>query len=618
MPPSAYAADSYFETPVRTERLQLLLHLVRNADEVIYLRAPSGAGKTLFAERLLDLLGDDMAVVRVGAGQDSDIPAAAVGQLDVVGANMGPWPENIFAAIGEQGLLVVVDNADELAVMDMEYLDDLRRHGAHLLLIGHGGLPRQAGDNWQVNFVDLPGFDADESMRFLLANAGEHALKVSEGLAAALHRAAQGQPGPLLAGLNEVLLRSQGSPAKEAKPPMPVGRPAWQWIAGGAIVILLGAILVFQDEINALFEPAAEAIAVDVEVPELSAPSGPVAIEPPAGKPGVTAAMRSEPSVAADELAADGIATDALVDGSSMESVPEIALPELTPLVADSAYEKAAPAIAAVEEAKTEVAKPAETAPQEAPSEPAKTSPAAEDPLAAVMQDAMTAAGSGASAKAVTPEPRKTAAEAAPPLPAPEPLVTVRDPDPLASDGPGVQLSALREPPAAQPKPADVTVSEPALEKAKPVEAPPSRADVVDGRRGAAPVEDRTAPLVQEKVEEKTVLATASSAPKPVTAPASGVAKGVEWLKSRPATHYTLQLLGARDKAAIQKYIQLHAVEAPYAIFERPLNGKPWFSLVAGDYPSRSAALAARSRLPADMRTSDIWPRTFASIKKTL
>ncbi len=611
MPPSAHAADSYFETPARGERLQLLLHLVRNADEVIYLRAPSGAGKTLFAKRLLAVLGDDMAVVRVGAGQDSDIPAAAVGQLDVVGANMGPWPENIFAAIGEQGLLVVVDNADELAVMDMEYLDDLRRHGGHLLLIGQGGLPRQAGDNWQVNFVDLPGFDADESMRFLLASAGEHALKVSEGLAAALHGAAQGQPGPLLAGLNEVLSRSPAPPAKEPKPPVPVGRPAWQWIAGGAVVILLGAILVFQDEINALFEPPAPTV-VEVEVPELPAPSGSVAPASPVDGLDATAAKPLVLPVETDQLATGGVDDETLAD-----SVPEIALPELTPLVADSAYEKAEPQISAMQEAQTGLAKPAGTAPEKASPKPAETSPAADDPLAAVMKDAMTAADSGAGAKDAAPESQKTAEETIPP-PATKPLVTGRDAEPVAADSTGVQVSALREPPATQPKPADAAAAPRDVAPSAPAEARPSREEVVGNRPGAAPVEDRTTPAAQEKTEEKTVAATPSMAPKPVAAPVASAAKGVEWLKSRPATHYTLQLLGARDRAAIQKYIRLHAVEAPYAIFERPLNGKPWFSLVAGDYPSRAAALAARNRLPADMRTSDIWPRTFASIKKTL
>ena len=110
----------YFDTPARAERLQLLLHLVRNAGEVIYLRAPAGAGKTRFAQRLLDALGDQTATVWVRASQDCDVAAVAVDQLGLPPEEISPWPDAAMAGLAGQDLLVIVDDADRLGLEAVE------------------------------------------------------------------------------------------------------------------------------------------------------------------------------------------------------------------------------------------------------------------------------------------------------------------------------------------------------------------------------------------------------------------------------------------------------------------------------------------------------------------
>ena len=107
--------DNYFDTAQRAERLQLLLHLLRNTDDAIYLRAPSGAGKTRFAHRLLDILGSDTATVWIRGGTDTDLVDAAVDQLGLTIGELADWPGLVFSALGDQDLLVVVDDADVLA-----------------------------------------------------------------------------------------------------------------------------------------------------------------------------------------------------------------------------------------------------------------------------------------------------------------------------------------------------------------------------------------------------------------------------------------------------------------------------------------------------------------------
>ena len=140
MPAEQPITGAYFETPARAERLQLLLHLVRNASDVIYLRAPAGAGKTRFVRRLVDDLGEEMATVWIRAGRDDDIPSAAVAQLGLESDDIIQWPETALDAAGDRDFLVIVDDADRIDLAAVEDLVALHAKGGRLLLIGHGGM----------------------------------------------------------------------------------------------------------------------------------------------------------------------------------------------------------------------------------------------------------------------------------------------------------------------------------------------------------------------------------------------------------------------------------------------------------------------------------------------
>ncbi len=242
----------YLDTPARAERLQLLLHLVRNADDIVYLRAPAGAGKTRFARRLLDMLGPDIARAWFHAGVDQDLVSSVLGQLGIQDDDLLQWPDAPLAELGDQELLLVVDDADRLDPATIEQLAALHARGGHLLLVGRGGLTRTERDD-DVQFVDLPGFNPDETAAFLRLQAGDQATRMDDDLAATLHRASRGLPGPLLEALDELLAREgRTSGAGRAAP----GRGSlWPWLAGGSVVVLLLTVLVFQDAINGLLEP---------------------------------------------------------------------------------------------------------------------------------------------------------------------------------------------------------------------------------------------------------------------------------------------------------------------------------------------------------------------------
>ena len=610
-------SGDYFDTPARAERLQLLLHLVRNAGEVLYLRAPAGSGKTRFAHQLLDILGDEMATVWIQADAETDVPMAAVDQLGLAAAEVSPWPDAVMSGLAGQDLLTIVDNADRLGLEAVESLALMHARGGRLLLVGQGGLARTNG-NWDVQFVDLPPFDAVQTTAFLRTQAGDHAIRVTDDLAAGLHRAAKGLPGPLLDALNGVLGNTapseRASRVDAAVADGPRG-PVWPWAFGGLALILLLSVLLFQDQINALFTPPG------------------TRLQPPT----VTTTV-DDPPVVAPEMAPQAAARDDARAEAVSALMPEMGLPEPEPATAEARIDAMPTAAGPVPEAamaKTApeplsatipdatVEAPAADLPTDPPKDPPKD-PLEEvmqdalaaqveaarpdaDPLDAVMQDALAAAKADESGvePAVRDEPATPAAEPEAPAAVPAPSPAPSPAPEQESTRPAADTSTVTaQDPAPDPKPAVVVTGS---DSRKPAQREAGRAPGQEPPPVPAPVETRTPAPISKPVV------------KPKTAPAADAADtGVAWLKARPPGRYTLQLVGSRDRGAVRKFVRDYGIEAPFAIFERDLKGKPWYSLVAGDYPDRDAAIAARARLPKRLERSGVWPRTFESIQKSM
>jgi DamX protein len=583
MPPDDSNA-AYFDTPTRAERLQLLLYLVRNADDIIYLRAPAGAGKTRFARRLLDQLDQDIAHVWLSAGVDRDVVGAVVRQLGMEDDDLLQWPETPMAEPGGLGLLLVVDDADQLEAAAFEQLAALHARGGHLLLIGRGGFPQTeaVGD---VEFVDLPGFDPAATLAFLRQRAGAQAARINDELAAALHRASRGLPGPLLEALDELLGR-QDQRSASSDIARPRRGPVWPWLAGGSVVVVLLAVLVYQDDINGLLEPDR------AQAPPLA-----------------------DRATSAVTIARDvSVSADASPDpvNAAPAPVPDVTLPELSRPPARaiaSPADRPAPPVAPLR-----AADPLSSASRDTP-------PAARD---ALLETAVHEALSAADAQPAAAGPRPPATlQAQPAVSGQQPLPDTPEREDAegrgamedAASGPATPgaagseaaLSAL----STEPRPQDISAAVPPapVPAVPPTTAPQGR---VSASQSVTPPVPGGGPA---PVEERVAAAPAQ----PPTAPAAPAYPqgGVDWLNSREPGRYTLQLVGARDAAAIRDFIRDHRVEQPYAIFERQLDGRPWYSLIAGDYPDRNAAVAARDHLPGGLGGTGVWPRTFGSIQKS-
>ncbi|HED18995.1 MAG TPA: hypothetical protein ENI74_05775 [Gammaproteobacteria bacterium] len=108
----------------------------------------------------------------------------------------------------------------------------------------------------------------------------------------------------------------------------------------------------------------------------------------------------------------------------------------------------------------------------------------------------------------------------------------------------------------------------------------------------------------------------AAPEPAPVTKPTP---HRESWLLVQPDTAFSLQLLGSRNAGSITDYIQQYSLDiAKSAVYKGLYRGAEWYVLMYGIYPSRQAALDARTLLPAAVRNDKPWPRTLKSVHSAI
>jgi len=90
------------------------------------------------------------------------------------------------------------------------------------------------------------------------------------------------------------------------------------------------------------------------------------------------------------------------------------------------------------------------------------------------------------------------------------------------------------------------------------------------------------------------------------------------WLWSQDPRHYTLQLLAGGSRQAVQSYIQRYKLKGKAAQFQRLRDGKDWYILLYGSYDGYSKAKQAIEQLPLAIQKSKPWPRTFSAIHAEL
>ncbi len=212
-----------------------------------------------------------------------------------------------------------------------------------------------------------------------------------------------------------------------------------------------------------------------------------------------------------------------------------------------------------------------------------------------------TAAGAGAASVPQTPVATET------PLPVPTLGPEVEHPVPTSPSG-KIVVSSLPAPEAVAPPPAAAKPASPTEPVRTTVTLPvaPSPVAVQEKPKTVANAEPKTLPPAVKPGQYHTPAVTAS---------VGGTSHGNAWLLAQRPGHYTLQILGGGSETAIRQFVVANRLTGPSAILQTARNGKPWYVLLYGAYPSRAAASQALAQMSATVRAAKPWPRSIAAVQ---
>lgn len=120
--------------------------------------------------------------------------------------------------------------------------------------------------------------------------------------------------------------------------------------------------------------------------------------------------------------------------------------------------------------------------------------------------------------------------------------------------------------------------------------------------------------------------AVAASTPAPAAAPArpavaastsdatASLASQHTRIRALPANQFTVQLLGSSSRANVEDFVRRHS-GTPLYWFETRNEGRPWFVIMMGAYPSRAAAQTAASGLTGELGRLEPWIRSVGTIQ---
>ncbi len=91
-----------------------------------------------------------------------------------------------------------------------------------------------------------------------------------------------------------------------------------------------------------------------------------------------------------------------------------------------------------------------------------------------------------------------------------------------------------------------------------------------------------------------------------------------EWVRERPAKHYTIQMMAGPSRKEIKRFWQSSKTRYPAAIFRFKHGQDAWHGLVVGDFDSPSQARRALQTMSINLREKRPWIRRFDSLQKML
>lgn len=87
---------------------------------------------------------------------------------------------------------------------------------------------------------------------------------------------------------------------------------------------------------------------------------------------------------------------------------------------------------------------------------------------------------------------------------------------------------------------------------------------------------------------------------------------------NKDKTRYTLQLVASSNEQRIKEFITKHRL-APHAkYYTSKRKGKPWYTVVYGDYSDKQSAMASAKKLPDAVKKLEPWARQYANIQESI
>ena len=82
--------------------------------------------------------------------------------------------------------------------------------------------------------------------------------------------------------------------------------------------------------------------------------------------------------------------------------------------------------------------------------------------------------------------------------------------------------------------------------------------------------------------------------------------------------HYALQLVASSNEKKIKDFITKNKLEDKAKYYVGSRDGKPWYTVIYGDYSDKQAALASVNKLPAEVKKLGPWARQYSSIQEII
>lgn len=638
--------DDYFASPELSQRADLLRHLTENSNLIPLIKGAEGMGKSTFIQNLLDLAPENWIPVKVNADvmlQPDALLAHLAGLFDQNDRSERLLDNLVsyFEDLRKDGFLPVIIVDDAHLLPEASVIALLRLHErstddcplAQILLFAEPEIdellktPQLRVMNLQsLQLLDMPEFTLEQTGLFL-----EHLLSsedtsfldsLTDSHIEMVYSETGGSPG-LIREHAKGLIESTNKEEKiEAQPSK---APSATIIWGGAVIVIVLLMLIFQDDINGLFSGEGETVEAVQNEPIIPEGYKPLAIPETEQN---TVSEQEEVASANQDLQIDLESTEgknsdlgSVSEESDLKLEQTDALPqeqtaqEPTTPVSDEGLSQSKkqeisvaekPALPEAEEVKQsppsdQKAEVKSALPEKQPAKPVDTDGKVAEKKAVPAASTEKQKKQPDVVKNKPDEIKQKAGEILPQIKKPsKPVVVAKQPDPQPA------------------KPTVKNVVSEVASKPKPAEAVPQ----VPGQSKAAPVEDRSVVLVKKEAAAVSVIKKpVAAAPKPSKVAAKPVSKGLlreRWLLQQKPSSYTIQLVGLQDEKGVAKFIQRHSLTGPIAYYRTQRSGKPWYPVLYGVYPTKVRANSARNNLPEAILKSGPWLRSLNAVQKDI